>query len=310
MDFIQRYKPQIDERIVQFIETKKNKLSAINAWGELAANTITPFVIGGKTIRGSLLLYAHSLFSPKTTEQSLDAAAALELFQTGFLIHDDIMDQDDIRRGLPTIHKSYEKIAADRQGREPARFGRNMGINMGDLCLFLGYELIGGLPPHCIRVVQLLSREYSSVVIAQMQDVSVTHMPATLSQADILSLYRHKTARYSFSVPLGVGARLGSADEQAVRMLEDLGEQLGTLFQMRDDELGVGGDTARTGKSVGTDEKNHKQTLLSLLSSERYAQLKKEVSQKASNLIESLPVASIAKRELVALSAFCQNRDT
>ena len=297
---ITRHKPSVDDRLTAFLKNKQKSLSLINHWGGDVITRLLPFVAAGKTIRGGLLLYTYSLFEKSPPGFVLDAAAALELFQSGFLIHDDIMDQDATRRGSSAIYKQYEQAATDKRGTDVDRFGQSMGINAADLCFFLGYELLGGLPDRYMHVVQIFSREFSSVVTAQMQDVSASHVPISFGKADILSLYRYKTARYSFSLPLTVGALLANAEKGVIENMEKLGEHLGLLFQIRDDELD---------RSVESDRRNRKQTLASVMTKDELENFKRDLVQNSNDIMRELPIAEIHKIALAGLAVFCQNRE-
>ena len=309
MNFLFSYKPLVEARLEQLLRQKEKELSSVNHWGNDIIQRLLPFVRGGKTIRGSLLLYAYSLFKKPLLPFVLDVATALELFQSGFLIHDDIMDQDPTRRGRPAIYKQYERLAGEKGGRDESRFGESMGINAADLCFFLGFELLGGLPEKYSHVVQIVSREFSSVVAAQMQDVSSGHLPIRLTREDILSLYRHKTARYTFSLPLVVGATLAGAENSTISKLKSLGVTVGLLFQIQDDAFSVSGNSRETGKPVGSDARNKKQTLAALVSKKELDSFAAELSHKGKKLISELSLNTMQKSQLAALVDFCQNRE-
>jgi geranylgeranyl diphosphate synthase type I len=252
------YKAQVDTRLTMYLIDKRRELARINAWGEDAIDRLKPFVIAGKTIRGSLVIYTHNLFQKQQEESVYDAAAALELFHSGFLIHDDIMDRDSVRRGLKAMHRQV---------------GVNMAINIGDLCFFLGYQL---LPQ---GIATMVSRELQSVTVAQMQDIAKRRH----SKPDLLSLYTYKTARYTFSLPMMIGATLAHASQSVTEQLSRLGESIGILYQIRDDELDEG-------KS-------------------RLASLKSPVLENAEKEISALPIAPSQQQELVSLAHFCLTRD-
>lgn len=267
MKFLTVYKSPIDEHLIQFLQKKKKELSRMSRWGTDAVKKLLSFVIAGKTIRGSLVLYAYSLFQKGAPESVLHASAALELIHSGFLIHDDIMDQDDVRRGNPSMHMRYARLG-------DKHFGTSMGINLADLCFFLAYELIP------LEVTRYVSREWASVVVAQMHDVSGAKTPE-----EKLTVYRYKTARYTFSVPLSIGARLAGAPRDTIKQLETLGEYLGMLYQIRDDEL----DNTKNALSDA---------------------LKKEFVTNANKMIDRLRIETNHKEELVQLLAFCNNRQS
>lgn len=206
------YRKPLHAYLLQFFEDYAYE--DINSWGPEATKQLSDFATAGKGIRGSLALFSYSAFSgKKDIAPALPLAAALELFHAGFLIHDDIMDNDALRRGKPSLH---------------TQVGEAVAICMGDLAFFLGYKAIAGLP-----VQAYVSEELAKATVAQMEDVSQKEPTSD----DVLRLYRFKTARYTFSLPLVAGAMLAEADPKIIPQLEDLGESLGLLFQIRDDEL-------------------------------------------------------------------------
>ena len=253
MDFLFSFKNRVDARLEKFLRRKKQGLSNINHWGSDVIETLLPFVTAGKTIRGSLVVYSYLLFNKTIPDYVLDAAAALELIHSGFLVHDDIMDKDTLRRGMKAIHVQY---------------GEAIGICVGDLLFFLGYEL---LTPNGIA---LASREFANVAVAQMQDVS--------GGGDTLATYTYKTARYTFSLPMMAGAILAGADKNTTDLLEKLGEAMGLLFQIRDDELDQ--------------------------SESKLGENKLNFARQANTIIRKLRIAQTHKKELAALVDFCQNR--
>jgi geranylgeranyl diphosphate synthase type I len=139
-----------------------------------------------------------------------------------------------------------------------------MGICIGDIALFMGFEILAGLPadpgPRA-RILRLWSDDLCRVGLAQMQDLAFGQTCPDASEAEIRRLYINKTGRYTFSAPLRTGAVLGGAGVGLAEGLAALGETLGLLFQMRDDELGLYGTAAAIGKPVGSDVREAKLTL-------------------------------------------------
>lgn len=291
------HKKRVDEELVAFLTAKKNKLSQINNWGSDVIDRLLPFVTSGKTTRGSLSVYVYSLFNDTKSPDIYKAAAALELYHSGFLIHDDIMDRDSLRRGKPSIWEQYRSTTHD------THIGISQAINTGDLCFFMAQELLSDM-----HILGLVSEELQPVIIAQMQDV-VSGRKQSLSKNEVMSLYRYKTARYTFSLSMAVGASLAGATKDNVSLLMRLGESMGLLFQIRDDELCIEGDSTITGKPVGSDEKNGKQTLATLLNSEELNDLKASLLEHSDHEIDMLPIPNEHKKELTDLVRFCLTRD-
>ncbi len=276
LSYLGQQKEVIAGFLRQFTESRRTAFADVNRWGPDLLDRLYEFASRGKMIRGALVILAESLFSsgkPAGARQgaSTDAvrvAAALELVQSFLLIHDDIMDQDFLRRGRPSLFAQYSEslstVAPDTEAAEARRFGESMAICAGDVAMLLAFELLAELDRQDERgteIISLAAREISWVGVAQMSDVyhSATRFPA--SEEEILSVYRYKTGRYTFSLPLNLGAILGGAGPSDRARLLDLGEQLGLLFQIKDDDLGIWGSEAQTGKPVGSDIAEGKQTL-------------------------------------------------
>ncbi len=251
--------------------------------GAGAAARIAEFSSRGKMLRGSLARLGYELAKGKAAEGDDDealslAGAAMELFQSGLLVHDDIMDRDRVRRGFPTLHVSYEEDLNRGGYDESAHHGESLGICAGDLAYFAAFRLLAGLPVGADRartVSAIAARELGLVGIAQMQDVvngaarpdsfnPFGDSPTEPDEEAILRLYRFKTGRYTFSMPLAMGAAIAGASERIRVALEDAGEVLGVLFQLKDDELGLFADPGLLGKPVGADIRENKKTLFRL----------------------------------------------
>ncbi len=229
--------------------------------------------------------------SPVDAESVVRVATALELFQAAALIHDDVMDASDTRRGMPATHRYFASLHAD-QGwdGDGDRFGAAGAILAGDLCLAWSDEVFRSavLPGDRRRdaeVVfdrmrtQLMGGQYLDM-LAQAAPLRVASpavsaggagaAPATPPlQAEAEALLQRarrvicfKSAKYSVEQPLLVGAALGGASPALVQSYSAFGLALGEAFQLRDDVLGVFGDPAQTGKPAGDDLREGKRTVL------------------------------------------------
>jgi geranylgeranyl diphosphate synthase, type I len=279
--------------------------------GKEQMSRIVEFCSRGKMIRGCLVfLGAEAAGAAKADVDVPLVAVAMELFQAGLLVHDDIMDRDDTRRGAPTIHaryaaeaeaemrltaeaealareagaaghKSAEALAreagaaedkggaAPRDAADTLHLGESLGICLGDLCYFEGFAALGRALARAPEktegsrggaILDLCSSVLAEVAVAQMSDVRWGSSCDEVPENEILDMYRGKTAHYSFSLPLAAGALCAGA-ESLVSPLMRLGESLGILFQIRDDELGLFGSEAATGKGIGSDLREGKKTL-------------------------------------------------
>lgn len=252
----------LEESLVRFGED----LGEVNAWGEDVCRRLIAFSRGGKMLRGKLVLLSYLLGGgdPEGEDEAAGAAAALELIHAAFLIHDDIMDQDTSRRGGPSVFAQYQRLGREQKLRAPGHFGQSMGICAGDAALFMAFRILSELKTDAAirqRLLSLYSRETSRVAIAQMQDVYHSARPDMVDKQDIFRLYVHKTARYTFSLPLMAGAVLAGQGKALVAGLESIGESLGVIFQIKDDELGLFGSEEKIGKPAGSDVREGKKTL-------------------------------------------------
>lgn len=248
--------------MAHFLDEKCVSLSRTNPWAKDSINRLRLFATGGKSVRGNLLIHiAHSYGAP-VTEDLFSCAAAVELFHSGFLIHDDIMDNDRLRRGQDTLFVQYEKEASSTIAKI-SQFGQSMAICIADASFFLANELLSQLKDteFTPRLLGKMSQEFTRVCLAQMQDVSFGLSTRVPEEEEILSMYRCKTARYTFSLPFTIGAIIAHVTEPEQSILEHLGEELGILFQIHDDMLNLFGDTKQTGKPVGSDLREQKKTL-------------------------------------------------
>jgi geranylgeranyl diphosphate synthase type I len=202
--------------------------------------------------------------SAEQRRPAIAAGAAMELFQSGLLIHDDIMDRDTTRRGLESIFFQYAELSKGAGISDSYHLGESLGICAGDVAYFLGFEILGRLevpPPVCSEILTLCARELGYVGVAQMQDIHAGAAAMAVLDEEVLKLYLYKTGRYTFSMPLMIGGVLGGGGPALIESLERLGETLGVIFQIKDDEIGLFGDAAETGKPVGSDIKEGKKTL-------------------------------------------------
>ncbi len=299
-------KPLVDARLTSFLDRYAESAPKLK-WLTDIISRLKPFVISGKTVRGSLTVYAYTMFHTEALPSVLSAAAALELFHAGLLIHDDVLDRDTIRRGKDAVWRQYERLGEGQSAADSRRFGDSMAINAGDLCYFLGMSLID---PRDSTLFGLIATELAAVSVAQMSDVSAALLPERLSEDDVRMTYLHKTARYTFSLPLAVGATMAKAPDSAIRKLSDIGQHLGMLYQIRDDELNVTGNPAQTGKPTGTDRTNGKQTLRDLVPADRLRSIREDHAAKAAESITALPVWGDKKAGLTELLGFCMTRNS
>ncbi len=221
---------------------------------------------GGKRFRALLVLAGYHLASGRDPTPALPAAAALEHFQSWMLIHDDIIDHAELRRGGPTVHREAAREHARARKAGPSDdYGVGVAITLGDLEVpFTVRALLEVEAPRSALLAALreLARMTHLTAYGQLLDLrNGTLAPARVAERDVLDVHRLKSAIYTVVSPLKIGALLAGAKEERLHDLEAIATDLGIAFQLRDDVLGAGFDAAEIGKSAN-DLIEGKRTLL------------------------------------------------
>ncbi|RCH66650.1 polyprenyl synthetase family protein [Streptomyces sp. SDr-06] len=257
------------ERVLADRLTRASVLDVM--FGRELAERVAQFTLeGGKRTRSQLVWWAMRACGggDESTAAALRIGAALELLQTCALVHDDVMDGADLRRGRPTLHTAVR----DRHGSaaslvRAARFGEATAILAGDLALAWADDVMAEmvLPPATATVVRgLWSDMRTEMVAGQFLDLQ-GQLTRSRSLAQALRAARLKSALYSVERPLALGAAVAGADDHTTRALCEAGRCVGVAFQLRDDLDDVFGDPRRTGKSCGGDIRGGKPTCLGAL---------------------------------------------
>ena len=230
---------------------------------------------GGKRLRPALCLWSAALVCDNY-QKALPAAAAAEIFHTWTLVHDDIIDRDATRRGLPTAHTSLAQHARDSHNTEDAsadHFGLSMAILTGDLQQAWALNFITEAsgtqyPAHTTLTLinRLLTHVYPILLGGEAIDVEFEHREIdSISPEEILRMLEMKTAcLLEFSAQAGIvcGLELDTFDHPLVKAAGDFAYSAGLAFQLQDDILGVFADETKLGKPVGSDFSARKVTLL------------------------------------------------
>lgn len=225
-------------------------------------------VAGGKLLRPRLVLLAAGEGADRAAV--VEAAAAIELLHAALLVHDDVIDGDDERRGRPSVAfaATQTATAAGLAPAEARRLGLTTAIVAGDALLVRALAALARLElPHPVRarIIDVVERAMVHAAEGEHDDVLLA---GTAPEEDVIErVLEGKTADYSFRAPLEIGALLGGRSEQALAALGAIGLRLGVIYQLRDDVLGVFGDEAVTGKSTLSDIRAGAPTLLSALAS-------------------------------------------
>jgi geranylgeranyl pyrophosphate synthase len=225
----------------------------------------------GKLIRGVLVNLGYKLLNKDNLDYSNKLALAYEVFQTSILIHDDIIDNDNFRRGKKTIHYSnynkYSNYSNDKN--ELVNLSNSVGICIGDYGLYLSNKIISDSYKNDLNLGNLLSY-FNNIVLKTIKGELIDVVLPFESkyniiknedlESNIMDVYKLKTAYYTIVGPLSSGMILAKTTEDKLKDIEKLGEKIGIAYQIQDDILGIYSDNM--GKVVGSDIKEFKQTIL------------------------------------------------
>ncbi|PZG12217.1 polyprenyl synthetase [Micromonospora craterilacus] len=230
--------------------------------------TLHRFVLaGGKRLRPLFCYWGWRGAGGPDGTPIVAAAAALELFHAFALIHDDILDGSDQRRGEPSVHRIFADLHSRSSWRgDPEAYGRNTALLCGDLCAAWSDQMFH----ECGLGAETVHRGYGVFALMRTEVIAGEYLDLVSgvgdgSVASALTVIRMKAARYTVTRPLQIGATLAGAAPELVAALAEFGDPLGDAFQLRDDVLGVFGDPAVTGKSVLDDLREGKPTVMMAL---------------------------------------------
>lgn len=226
---------------------------------------------GGKRLRAGFAYWGWRAAGQKDHEGAISIATSMEFFQAAALIHDDVMDESDTRRGKPAMHRALSRAHTARGWHgEPDGFGAAGAILAGNLCLGWCDDLFAdsGLPPQALTAARpVFERMRGQLMAGQFLDIVTSMRPwDRLDDAERVErarqVLRYKSAKYSIEHPLLIGATAGGAAPEDIEALSRYGLALGEAFQLRDDVLGVFGNPEVTGKPAGDDLREGKRTVL------------------------------------------------
>jgi geranylgeranyl diphosphate synthase type I len=262
---LDKIKEKIDKRLDSFFEIKKKEARAVSPFLSEMVKHIHDLCKKGKRLRAAYIYSSYIACGGKNKKMILDFAIFIELIHCYFLIHDDIIDQDNLRHGIPTIHAIYRKAYESRQKGDPLHFGKSMAIMGGDMTGVLGYDILAtSLLTDKIKS-QILNKINSLVfntIAGELFGMNL-EVRESIKRKDILTVYKYKTAQYTIESPLHIGAiAAGKNDRKTLNVLSSYGIPLGIAYQIHDDILGIFGDEKKLGKPVGSDIREGKHTLL------------------------------------------------
>jgi len=259
---------RVEARIDALLHAERQRWVAVDDALADPLDALREFVAaGGKRLRPAFCACAFVGADGTLDDQSvIDAAAALELVHTFALVHDDIMDGSDIRRGRDAVHRRFARTHEDEARRGPARrFGDGMAILVGDFALVYADMLLRGAPEAAQAVFDELRVE---LCVGQSLDLVGTATART-DAASARRIATYKSGKYTVERPLHLGAALAGRYAELAEPLSAVGLPMGEAFQLRDDILGAFGESSVTGKPVGDDLREGKPTPLIAIATDR-----------------------------------------
>lgn len=256
---------RIQLNLDDFVSNHRSLMAQVSPDTLPLVESLQGLLVGGKRLRPAFAYWGFQASGGQDSDEVVKACASLEFLQACALIHDDVMDASDTRRGQPAIHKQFETRHISNHWRGSAKlFGEGAAILVGDLALSWADEMLltSGLSndqllraksTYDVMRTELMSGQYLDLLEQVRGDI--THERAE-------TVIRFKSAKYTIERPLHIGAAIAGATSDLNQVLSEYGLALGEAFQLRDDLLGVFGDSSVTGKPAGDDLREGKQTLL------------------------------------------------
>ena len=274
----------VEEELSIFLNRESAYLNSISSDLSPVSDSLTSFLLdSGKRLR-PLFAYAGFAAAGGSVEKSaIRAMAALELLQACALIHDDLMDGSDTRRGKPSIHRHFESVHVQEQldGFAP-QYGLSAAVLLGDLALVWSDQMLntaGLTTEQFARVLPFYNEMRVELMAGQFLDIHEQTQKNT-SVDRSMKIARYKSGKYTIERPLHLGAAMTPSSKEVTDALSAYGLPLGEAFQLRDDLLGVFGDPSVTGKPAGDDLREGKRTVLIAMTHERQSPAQLEICKK------------------------------
>jgi geranylgeranyl diphosphate synthase type I len=260
---------RVDAVLAAFLAHQSDVLAEVSPDCQELVDSVVELMRGGKRLRPAFCYWGWRGAGGEPSEPIVSAAAALEMFQAAALIHDDLMDDSDLRRGMPAVHRRFAGVHATRGWlADGDRFGMAGAVLTGDMCLSWSDELFSGSGlsvPQLASGRVMFNRMRTELLGGQYLDVLTQAAPEpdpATAIARAKQVIRFKSAKYTVEHPLLIGATLAGAPPALLATYSRYGLALGEAFQLRDDVLGVFGDPDETGKPAGDDLREGKRTVL------------------------------------------------
>jgi len=258
---INQYKKIIDYELERLKKNYFILFKNYNLKSPQYLNQFIDFAKRGKSLRGALVFITDKVFFNQKTEKKTlrQLALVFEVIHSSLLIHDDIMDNDSFRRGKPTIHsffnKKYEKLVKEKNDN----LGKSLALSLGDIGFFIAFDILNkiNIDP---SIKTFLSQQIIKTGLAQIDDVLFSQTKIEPKLDDILNIYKGKTSHYTFVLPVLTILKMKNLTTQKQEIIEEILEDLGIIFQITDDLIGI--FSKETGKDEGSDIREDKKTII------------------------------------------------
>jgi len=263
---IEQIRQNIDKSLVSFLETVKKDYK-LHLVSPILFKSIREFTLReGKRIRPLLLILCYKAYAPlskKISRKLYNASTCMEFLHNFMLIHDDIIDRSNLRRGKPTMHKILAHTVATQN---PDKLGIDLSIIAGDIVYALAIDAflsIDAPPERKERALKYFIQTATFTAMGEFIDtVSGVKPVADVDEKDVFLNYTLKTARYTFDCPMVTGAILAGAAPPEIKKISRFGILIGQAFQIQDDIIGIFETEANIGKPILSDLQEEKKTIL------------------------------------------------
>ncbi len=288
-EFLQNTAKEIDKELDNFFQKWTGDAGSKSLRLLPLSKALADACLGGKRIRGALVMLGYESVKQATlkgvdnrqNQDILKVVVAYEIFQAAILAHDDIIDKSLFRRGKPSL---YARLGGDHAGE-------SMAICLGDIGFFLAFQLIAESPfpeKEKNKALAIFSKTMLETGIGELLDVELSMDPRVKPEddndggamSDIITVYKLKTAYYTITAPLLLGAVLGGLPDSSLSSIRIFGENLGIAFQIQDDINDIFSEKKQLGREQGGDIKEGKQTLLYMYAKEHANKKQEELLKK------------------------------
>jgi geranylgeranyl diphosphate synthase type I len=250
------YAGEIRETVVQSLEKYRESVKPVS---EKALGHLKEFAIRGKMMRGCLLVHSAAMLGAQELRSTFRAAAAIELLHSGILIIDDIIDRDEKRRGLPSMHVLLKKEFL-KKSLSTNVTGEDLAMAVGLTATYIGFSLLEDLGGNVLRLV---ADAFALTGLAELKELHLS-LSDEFNEEDVLEVYRLKTGKYSIAAPISIGAMIAEKQD-LLPLIEIAGNHAGVAFQIKDDLIELEYGEEQTGKPAFSDLKAGRKNLAIVL---------------------------------------------